>query len=226
MSGMLQHGAMPTLEARLACRPRRVLDVLRQHHRLRKAGKAVPKPMPWEWARPRLMPLLAGPYLGPDRLVTTIAALGCAVTYGVEVKKTYLIVDHSVMERWECSVPQLAEVATSNLERRAARLSPADIHHGVLAGHITRVLDRVSWASSLVLAPNHLVRLFGGEDQVFGTPRREVLLGWSIDTPGRVAAHITVNFEANAAYPLLLDPFVLIDGELVWQDLPDELPPD
>jgi hypothetical protein len=169
-----------------------------------------------------LLPLLAGPYLGPDRQVTTVSPIGCAVNYGIQVHGAFLIVDHPAIERWECTVDQIAEVASVNLERRAARLSPAHIHHGVLAGRITRVLDRVPWSSSLVLTPSHLVRMFGAQDQLFGAPRREVLISWSIDTPVRVAAHVMLDFEANAAFPLLLDPFVLIDGKLVWQDLPDE----
>ena len=121
---------------------------------------------------------------------------------------------------------QLAEVANANLDGRAARLSPADVKHGVLAGRITRVLDSVPWATSLLLAPIHLVRVFGGEDQLFGTPQREVLVSLPIDTPARVAAHILSELEENAAYPLLLDPFALIDDKLIWQDLTDEQEPE
>jgi hypothetical protein len=172
------------------------------------------------------MPLLAGPYLGPDRIVTTVSTLGCAVTYGVEVKGTFLILDEPVIERWECSVDQLAEAANVNLDQRAARLSPAQVQHGTLAGRITRVLDAVPWASSLVLAPTHLARVFGDADQLFGTPKRELLLSWPIDTPARVAAHIQVEFEANAAYPLLLDPFMMVDGTLRWENVADEQDPD
>jgi hypothetical protein len=33
-----------------------------------------------------------------------------------------------------------------------------------------------------------------------------------------VIAHVVVGAESNVAVPLLLEPFFLIDGELVWQD--------
>jgi hypothetical protein len=222
MSGTRESLAMPTLEARLHLHPRRVMDLLRHDRRLRRAAKAIPKPMPWEWAAPRLLPLLAGPYLGPDQLVTTVAEAGCALVYGVEVERTFLVLDHEVIGRWECSVDQVHEIAHRNLARRAARLSPEHLRHGILAGRLVRVLEFVPWASSLLLVPDQLIRVFGGQDQLFGAPKRESLLAFSLDTPVRVAAHILVDFEDNAAQPLLLPPFVLIDGKLRWEEDEDE----
>jgi hypothetical protein len=162
------------------------------------------------------MPLLAGPYLGPDRLVTSVADPGCAVIYGVEVKGTYLIVDEPIVARWEVSAAQLAAAGQANLDRRAASLTTGDLRHAILAGRLVRLVDTVPWASSLLLAPDQLVRIFGSQDQLFGAPRRDVLVSFGVDTPAPVAAHIAVDFEANSAYPLLLAPFALIDGELAW----------
>ncbi len=162
------------------------------------------------------MPLLAGPYLGPDNLVTTVSPVGCAVIYGIEISGAHLLLDEGVMERWECSVGQAAEAAQSNLDRRAGRLSPAQVRRGVLGGHVVRILDRVPWASSLVLAPEHLVRVFGGVDQVLAVPRRDLLLSLSPEMPSMVAADIVTDFEANSAFPLLLDVFGLMGSRLVW----------
>ena len=173
--------------------------------------------MPWEWARPRLMPLLAGPYLGHDPFVTVVGEPGCAVIFGVEIQRTFVLVDRPVAERWETSDDQRDAVARQNLDRRAARLEAADLIHGTLSGRIVRILERVAWSSSLVLAPKHLVRLFGGDDQIIGTPRRETIIAASIDTPTSVFAHILVDYEYKAAYPLLLDPFLLEEGKLSWQ---------
>jgi len=181
----------------------------------------MPKPLPWDWARPRLVPLLAGQHLGPE-LVTVLGRPGCAVIFGVEVNGAHLLVDRQVARRWETSDAQLEAAAMRNLDRRAARLTPSDVRTGTLAGRIVRVLDQVPWASSLLLSPEHLVRVFGAHDQVFGTPKRGVLMSFSADVPTRVIAHIVVDAEVNAAWPLLLDPFFLENGQLLWQDL-DEL---
>jgi hypothetical protein len=190
--------------------------VIRQERNLMRAARAIPRPMPWEWARTRLMPLLTGPYLGPDEIVTSVSSLGWVI-YGIEVKETFVILDVPVVERWECSLAQIEQVAGANLSERASHLSPADVRRGVLSGRITNLLDSVPWASSLLLAPEHLMRVFGREDQLFGAPKRDALLGFSIDTPHRQIADIVIDFEANAAYPLWLDPFGLINGELVWE---------
>jgi hypothetical protein len=167
------------------------------------------------------MPLLAGTALQGD-LVAVKSEPGCAVIFGIECERTYLIVDRPVAERWETSDVQLATAARANLERRAARLEPSTVRSATLSGHIVRILDSVPWSSSLLLSPSHLARLFGREDQIFAAPRRNTLLSFDINTATAVAAHVVVDVEVNAAFPLLLDPFLLEDGEVTWRDLADE----
>lgn len=213
---------MPTIEARLRITPRRALDLLRQDRRLRRAAKLMPKPAPWDWAKPRIMPLLAGPYIGSDPLVTVVGPPGCAVIFGIGVAGTFAIVDRAVAERWEVSDEQFETIAYENLDRRAARLDRRALRHGTLCGRIVRILDSVPWASSLVLAPEQLQRIFGAETQLFGTPRRETLVAIPVDTPVPVAARIVVDLEMQAAYPLLLDPFLLDDGRIVWESIDED----
>lgn len=213
---------MTTLEARLSINPKRAIDMLRQDRRLRRAAKQMPKPATWDWARTRLLPLLAGPYLGSDPLVTVVGHPGCAVVFGVDIAETFVLVDRRVAERWECSDDLLASTAAANLDRRAAKLDPRSITHGTLAGRIVRILESVSWSSSLVLAPDHLTRLFGRDDQVFAVPRREMIVAFAVDTPPRVVAQIATDLEWKAAYPLLLDPFYLEGGQLIWQTAEDD----
>lgn len=212
---------MPTIEARLRLHPRRALDLLREDRRLRAAVRKMPKPATWEWARPRLMPLLAGTALEHE-LVTVKGAPGCAVNFGIECARTYLIVDRPVTERWETSDEQLMAAAWANLERRAARLEPSAVRTATLSGHIVRILDSVAWSSSLLLSPSNLRRLFGTMDQILATPRRNTLLSFDMDTSPAVAAHVAIDIEVNAAFPLLLDPFLLEDGEVIWRDLVDD----
>jgi hypothetical protein len=37
-------------------------QVVREDQAMRRAARQMPKPVPWEWAKPRIVPLLAGPY--------------------------------------------------------------------------------------------------------------------------------------------------------------------
>jgi hypothetical protein len=213
---------MPTIEARLHLNPRRALNLLRDERRLRRAAKRIPKPMPWDWARPRLMPLLAGPYLGEDPLVTVVGEPGCAVVFGIEVEGTHLLVDRTVAQRWEVSDTQLHEVAHANLLGRAASISAADLTHGTLSGRIVHVLESVPWSSSVLLAPEHLRRIFGDGDRIFAAPRRETLISFSLETPPHVVSHIVIEYESRAPVPLMLDPFALVEGKLIWQEFEDD----
>jgi len=105
----------------------------------------------------------------------------------------------------------------ANLERWAASLEPTIVRGATLSGHQVRIIEKQpTWASSILLVPDQLRRLFGSHDQMFAAPRTNTLLGFSLDVPTRVAADIVVEFEAGAPYPLMLDPFLLEDGELTW----------
>lgn len=189
----------------------------------------MPKPVPWDWAKPRLVPLLAGPYLDvdDDPPVRGICDLGCAVVYGIDVGQAFPLVDEHVAERWECSADQIHRIAMANLEARARRLPASTVKGGTLSGRIVRVADRtVGWASSLLLVPDQLMRLFGSADQIFGAPGRSVLISLPLATPSEIVAHIVIDFEMGETWPLMLDPFVLLDGRLYWgsgdEDEPDE----
>jgi hypothetical protein len=168
------------------------------------------------------MPLLAGPYLGEDPLVTVVGDPGNAVVFGVEIERTFLLVDRSIAERWEVSDAQLEETARGNLRRRAARLDATSLTHGTLSGRIVRVLENLPWASSLVLDVDALMRVFGQDDQVFAAPTRGMLLSFSPEAPPHVIAQILEDYERRAARPLLLDPFFLFERRLIWQEAEED----
>jgi hypothetical protein len=197
---------------------RLAVHVLREEHAVRRAAKAMPKPVPWDWARSRLLPILAGPFIdeADAPLVRTVAPPGCAIVFGLPLGPGFAQVDEIVAERWECSTQQLLGTAMSNLQERAARLPRTVAVGGTMSGRIVRVAQRPSWVSSLLLVPEELKRLFGAHDQVFAAPGRGTLLSLPIDMPGPVAAEIVVDFERGESYPLCLDPFALCDGKLEW----------
>jgi hypothetical protein len=197
--------------------------VLKERKKLKRALRNVPRPITWDFAQPRLLPFPCGPFVDDPEMpvVRTTAPPGCAVEFGIDVGGVFPAVDALVAERWECSTEQLLEVSLANLRRRAARLPATAVTTATFSGRIVRMMRRVPYAASLLLAQDQLTRLFGAHDQVFAAPSRSVVLSFGIDTPSSVVAYTAVDFEMNEPLPLMLDPFLLQDGQLLWQP-PDE----
>jgi len=211
---------------------RRVLslasEAAREQRALARAAKRMPKPVPWDWAAPRLLPLLSGPSLDPADLRTVRArsALGPVVEFGLDLGRVFAIVDEDVAQRWEVTSGQLLERSLVNLRARAARIEPSQVTHGVMSGHGLRSLSpQPHWASSVILDEGTVLRLFGAHDQILATPTRRTLISLPIDTPSRLVADIVVDMEVGQLHPLLLDPFIVEDGAIIWggeMDEPDE----
>jgi hypothetical protein len=193
-------------------------DVARRQRRLRRAFRSVPNPVPWDWAAPRLMPLLSGPQFDdPDLpLVRVTSDVGPTIEFGLDVGGVFATVDRRVAERWECSSDQLLERGLANLRERAAKVALDQVVAGVISGRTIRTLrDRPSWASSIVLDLPSLQRLFGVHDQLLAAPTTDCLVSLPIDTPTRIAAEIVIDFEGPLT-SLFLDPFVMEGGVLRW----------
>jgi len=190
----------------------------RQHREYRQALKAVPRPVPWEWAAPRIVPLLSGPIFDPpgESVVRIASPLGPALEFGLPVGPWFARVDRRVAERWECDAVQLRDRAMANLRDLARRLDTGSLKTGVLSGRALRLLDGdPPWASSLLLDQEALTRVFGSHDQLLAAPRTDCLLSMPPDTPSRAFAEIAVDLEREDQ-SLWLDPFTLVNGELIW----------
>lgn len=205
--------------------------VARRQRALRRAVRNMPNPVPWDWASPRLMPLLSGPQFDdPDLpLVRLTSELGPAIEFGLDLGGVFVTVDRLVAERWECSTDQLLDRGLANLRDRAARITPDQVVAGVMSGRTVRVLrDKPAWASSILLDLASVHRLFGSHDQLLAAPTTSCVVSVPIDTPSRVAADIVVDFEGPLT-SLFLDPFVMEEGAIHWaggvsdDDLDDDL---
>lgn len=197
----------------------RVLEILREQRAAAGAIRRMPKPVTWEWARPRLVPLLAGPMIDPEgeSLVRVAMDPGIAVVFAIDLGAAFPLIDEEVATRWECTAEQIRDVATANLRRWAAALEPRVVVTATMSGHQLRLIkDRPGWASSILLVPDELRRLFGDDDQVFAAPCRGTLLSFAPGIPPRLAREVVVDFESGSTYPLMLDPFALQDGVLSW----------
>jgi hypothetical protein len=198
----------------------------RRQRALERAARRMPRPAPWDWAAPRLMPLLARPsFDDPEApIVRHPSDLGPSVEFGIDLGGLFMMVDQPVADRWECSSAQLMDRAMANLRERAGNLPPTTVASGVLSGWPIRVVqDRPAWASSLILDLDSLTHLFGSHDQLLAAARTNCLVSFPVDIPGRIAAAIAVDLEGSGEESLFLDPFVLEDGALLWGgNTPDE----
>jgi hypothetical protein len=189
-----------------------------RQRRLRDAFRAMPNPVPWDWAASRLLPLLSGPrFDDPDLpIVRVTSELGPAVEFGLDLGGVFATVDRRVAERWECSTEQLLERGLANLRERAAKIAPDQVVAGVMSGRTIRVLrERPPWASSILFDLSSMHRLFGAHDQILAAPTTGCLVSLPIETPTRIAAEIAVDFEGPLT-SLFLDPFVMEGGLLHW----------
>jgi len=200
---------------------RKMARILRDDREFRRAAARMPRPVPWDWAKPRLMPLLAQPCIdlpGEER-IRTAADLGPAIEFGIDLCGHFPIVDRVVAERWECTSDQLRAAALANLERRAATVPTSAVQTAVMSGRRFGMLrSPAGCASSILLAPDHLRRLFGGQDQMLAAPGRHTLVSFSLDVPELAAAEIAIDLELDELTPLFLAPFYLIGGELLWDE--------
>jgi uncharacterized protein YtpQ (UPF0354 family) len=211
---------MSPVDAKLLANVVRLSARLERNRRaVERAARRMPKPVPWDWAEPRIIPLLSGPSFDQpgESLVRLTSTLGPTVEFGLDLGTVFLVVDEMVAERWERSAAQLVECGLGNLRRRAERLTSADVTTGVMSGRRVRLLDkRPRWASSMLLDPPTLIRLFGDHDQFLAAPRTDCLVSMPIDTPTRAFAEIAVGLE-DKWNSLWLDPFLLESGELLWE---------
>ena len=194
--------------------------IIKDDRAFRRAAARMPKPVPWDWARPRLMPLLAQPCIDMpgEQRIRTVAAIGCAIEFGIDLGGHFPIVDSVVAERWECSVEQLRDAALENLARRAAIIQTTAVQHAVMSGRAFRMLQApAGCASSLLLVPEQIKRLFGAQDQILAAPGRHTLLSFRMDAPTLAVAEIAVDVEMSELMPLFLDPFAMYDGEVIWE---------
>lgn len=189
---------------------------------IRRALASIPDDITWEWARPRLVPLFersGAEGTSGDPTINAVAPVGVAIGFGIEIGPMFARVTQSKAERWEASVEQIETAAFEHLDRVTRTLTRRDLQHAVHNGHMLRVLPKPhGWASSVILAGEEtLMRIFGGQDQVFTVPARNALLAFDSQVPARVVAEVTIGLEELDPHPLLLDPFVLSDGRLSWE---------
>lgn len=200
------------------------------------ALETIPDDMPWAWAALRVLPAVRGERIQViedvelERLgFEPLAAFprlemppGIGVTFAIEADVVQVTVNQRHLDAWAMTVDEVLPAAMANL-RRAAGSWRGTVYDDTYAGVPARLLEGwPHWASSLLVAPEALTRLFGREDQLFVAPYQCNLISLPIDVDRDIAADLIDLFGGLSPRSLLLGmpAFAQRDGELVIEDLP------
>ena len=145
---------------------------------------------------------------------------GVTVGFGVDVGPAFLRIAVGHLAAWPVDLAGLAAQAVKNLERRTRRARPTDVVRETLGGVPALVFQsQEGWASTTVLVPGAMDRLFGQRPALFVAPARDLLIGLPPDVDLEFATWLTEWLEATNADGLHLEAFEWRDGTVSCRPL-------
>ena len=116
-------------------------------------------------------------------------------------------------EGWPIDLAGLTDRALRNLRRRARDAHDFDLVSEPIAGVLTTAFQsRDGWASTAVLVPEALARLFGPAPALLIAPSRDLLIALPDDVDLEFATWLAEEFEADDPNALRLEGFEWRDG--------------
>jgi hypothetical protein len=138
---------------------------------------------------------------------------GITVGFGIDLGLAFARVAAIHLEDWPVDLAGLTDHALRNLRRRARHARDFDLVREPIAGVPTTVFQsRDGWASTAVLVPEAIDRLFGPRPALLIAPSRDLLVGLPDDVDLRFATWLTEEFEAEDPNALRLEAFEWRDG--------------
>lgn len=143
-----------------------------------------------------------------DPPAQAIVPPGITVGFGVDLGLAFARISIVHLEDWPVDLAALTERALRNLRRRARRATDFDLVEETIGGMPTIAFQsRDGWASTAVLIPEAIERLFGREPALFIAPSRDLLVGLPPDVDLEFATWLTEEFEATDPNALRLEAF-------------------
>lgn len=187
------------------------------------ALEAIGEDLPWSAVADRVVPLFQRlrPYPpGYPEPVRRMLPSGVSVTYGVDAGPAFIHVTEELLERWHTSMDEVADLAVANLRRRAAALPTRAVINDMVEDVPLGALQSGSGcASTFVLAPDVLPRLFGRDRALLIAPTRDLLIALPPDTDRGFAAWLHLEFAAQDPNCLAPIGFLLADGRVTAEAL-------
>lgn len=149
------------------------------------AVHAVPEPDDWPALAPMLVPIFQRlrPYFDefPEPLRTVVPP-GISVSFAIDIGPALLHVSPDIAASWPVSVEEITQRALANVATRAAQV-PVDRVLRQPVGPVPSawLQSGVGGASTFVLQPRELPRLFGPGPHLFVAPMRDLLIALPAD---------------------------------------------
>lgn len=186
-----------------------------------RAMGSLPPDLDWEVMAPNVIPILPRrrpmpPQAGAPFRVTLPP--GIPTGFGIDVGPAFLVVGESLLGTWPIGPADLVATALENLRTRLAGVRQRDLVCQDLDGVPVRILQSgVGCASALLLLPDELTRILGGDDQCLIAPMRDLLISMPADVDRGFASWINEEFAAMDPNGLALDGCVLEGGALRYE---------
>jgi hypothetical protein len=179
---------------------------------------SAPDPADWETVAGFLLPVFPRrrpfPFGAPEPLRVRMPP-GVLVSFGIDLGPAIAYVHEDMLARWPVSPDGLAAIAVANLRGRLRDVGPASLATAEIDGVWTRILQTgLGIASTAVLVPDELRRIFGTTPQRFIAPMRDLLLSLPLDSRSEVAAAIVEDLAERDPNALAVESFVLENGEI------------
>lgn len=149
------------------------------------AVQAVPPPEDWPALAPMLVPIFQRlrPYFDafPEPLRVLVPP-GISISFAIDIGPALLHVNPELAGKWPVSIAEITERALANVAERAARV-PADRVYRHPVGDVPSawLQSGIGGASTFVLQPRELPRLFGPGPHLFIAPMRDLLIALPAD---------------------------------------------
>jgi hypothetical protein len=159
---------------------------------------ALPEDMSWTELRESIIPLLprmrAMPAAAGAPASTQIS--GITVTFGVDIGPAFLVVGESLQADWGVTTVQLAAAGLQTASRRLAVMQPEDVRTDVMDDYPIRTIQTgQSIASTLLLFPSEVKRLFGDDPLRLVAPMRDLLIAFDVSVPLEMVAWVNDEFR-------------------------------
>ena len=170
----------------------------------------------WDDVASEILPVFerARPFSYPvDPPALTVLPPGVTVGFGVDAGPAFMRISTTHLAHWPVDLAVLATRALDNLARRTREADERDLLRDAVDDvPVTVFQSRDGWASTTVLLPGEMDRLFGPGPALFVAPSRDLLIGLPIDVDTELATWLTEEFEAIDPNALRLEAFEWRDG--------------
>jgi hypothetical protein len=189
------------------------------------AIESVPQGLEWADLADQVIPVFqrVRPYPpGMPEPLRVVVPPGLSIGFGVDIGPAFLGVHADMLDGWPVTAAGLLERALANLARRMAAVSRDELIDGSVADVPIRALQSsAGCASTYVLLPELLGRIFGTEPQLLIAPMRNLLVSMPLATDREFAAWLFDEFSAQDPNGLAPAAFVIRDRMLEVEPLGD-----